>query len=56
MQVNWFSGFPNRSDTHQPVQSQKAARSLKFWIEEEDCTVRIAKTKALISSVQLLHS
>ena len=24
--------FPNRSDTNRPVQSQKQARSLKFWI------------------------
>ena len=23
--------FPNRSDTNRPVQSQKRARSLKFW-------------------------
>ena len=29
--------FPNRSDTNRPVQSQKQARSLKFWssVEEE---------------------
>ena len=29
--------FPNRSDTNQPVQLQKQARSLKFWsyIEEK---------------------
>ena len=24
--------FPSRSDTNRPVQSQKMARSLKFWI------------------------
>ena len=24
--------FPNRSDTNRPVQAQKQARSLKFWI------------------------
>ena len=24
--------FPNRSDTNRPVQTQKRARSLKFWI------------------------
>ena len=31
--------FPNRSDTNRPVQSQKQARSLNFWInvEEELC-------------------
>ena len=27
---------PNRSDTNQPVQAQKRARSLKFWIEVEE--------------------
>ena len=26
------SGFPTRSDTNRPVQAQKRARSLKFWI------------------------
>ena len=25
--------FPNRSDTNWPVQAQKRARSLKFWIK-----------------------
>ena len=29
----WFS---NRSDTNQPVQAQKIARSLKFWIQVEE--------------------
>ena len=39
-----------RSDTNQPAQSQKQARSLQFLIyEEEGCTIRVAKTKALIS-------
>ena len=28
--------FPNRSDTNRPVQAQKQARSLKFWIEVEE--------------------
>ena len=28
--------FPNRSDTNRPVQSQKQARSLKFWSEVEE--------------------
>ena len=28
--------FLNRSDTNQPVQSQKTARSMEFWILEED--------------------
>ena len=30
--VNWVL---TRSDTNRPVQSQKQARNLKFWIEEE---------------------
>ena len=29
---NRASGFPTRSDTNRPVQLQKMARSLKFWI------------------------
>ena len=42
--------FPNRSDTNRFVQAQKRARSLKFRVKvEEDCTIRVAKTKALIS-------
>ena len=28
--------FPNRSDTNRPVQSQKSARCLKFWIQVEE--------------------
>ena len=28
--------FPNRSDKNQAVQSQKQARSLKFWKKEEE--------------------
>ena len=28
--------FPTRSDTNRPVQSQKIARSLKFWIQVEE--------------------
>ena len=28
--------FPNRSDTNRPVQAQKAARGLKFWIKIEE--------------------
>ena len=40
-----------RSDTNQPVQSQKQARSLNFGFNKKiDCTIiRAAKTKALIS-------
>ena len=43
--------FPNRSDTNRAVQSQKIARGLKFWfyIEERNCSIGVAKTKALIS-------
>ena len=37
-------GFSTRSDTNWLVLSQKKARSLK-----SDCTIRIAKTKALNS-------
>ena len=33
---NWYLGFPTRSDTNQPVQSQKKARSLKFRIYKEE--------------------
>ena len=29
---NRSSGFPTRSDTNRPVQAQKRARSLQFWI------------------------
>ena len=36
MRGNWASGFPNRFDTNQPVQSQKKARSLKSGIKEEE--------------------
>ena len=32
---NQQSGFPTRSETNRPVQSQKQARSLKFQIKEE---------------------
>ena len=51
------SGFPNRSYTNRPVQSQKTTRSMDFWIEEEtrDCTIRVAKTKALIGKTPVSH-
>ena len=37
MRENWSLGFLTRSDTNQPVQSQKKVRSLKFfkYVEEE---------------------
>ena len=42
--------FPDRSDTNQAVQSQKRARSLNFGFKKKrKCTIRVAKTKALIS-------
>ena len=44
--------FPNRSDTNQDAQPQKqdSTCSLKFWIYEEGkCTIRVLKTKVLIS-------
>ena len=39
--------FLNRSDTNQPVQSQKTARSMEFWILEEDemCYPRLSENK-----------
>ena len=43
----WVSTW---SDTNQAVQLQKMARGLKFRIlKVEDCTIYVAKTKALIS-------
>ena len=42
-------GFPTRSNTNQPVQSQKQARGLKFWVEVEEILHCVGKTKALIS-------
>ena len=33
---NLFSRFPTRSDTNRPVQLQKMARSLKFWLQAEE--------------------
>ena len=43
--------FPNRSDTNRPVHAQKRARSLKFriYVPKRNCTIRVAKAKALIS-------
>ena len=42
--------FPTWSDTIQAVQLQKMARGLKFSIRKKmDCTIRVAKTKALIN-------
>ena len=42
--------FLNKSDTNRAVQSQKQARSSKFWIyEKEEVYYPLAKTKALIS-------
>ena len=36
MRENRSSGFPTRSDTNRPVQSQKKVRILKFWVEVEE--------------------
>ena len=42
--------FLNRSDTNRAVQAQKLASSLKFGLRKyRNCTIRVAKTKALIS-------
>ena len=44
------SGFPTRSDTNRPVESEKQAISLKFGFKKKrDCTVCVAKSRALIS-------
>ena len=38
------------SDTNRAVWTQKVARGVKFGIKEDwDCTIYLAKTKALIS-------
>ena len=44
-------GFLTWYDTNQPVQSKKMAKSLEFRIyrKKRDCTIYVAKTKALIS-------
>ena len=49
--------FPTRSDTNRSVQPQKMATSLKFGLKKKrDCTIHVAKTKALIScAVQGSH-
>ena len=36
MRENWSSGFSTKSDTNRPIQAQKRARVLKFWILEEE--------------------
>ena len=42
--------FPTCSDANQAVQLQKMVRGLKFRIRKKwDCTIYVAKTKALIS-------
>ena len=48
MRENLSLGFLTGSDTNQAVQPQKMARGLKFR-KKRDCTIRVAKTKALIS-------
>ena len=51
---NRSSGFPTRSDTNRAARSLKMARGLKFRIkvvDSRDCTIRMAKTKELISFV-----
>ena len=47
-QTFWFWTW---SDTNQAVQVQKMARGLKFRIfrKKRECTIYVAKTKALIS-------
>ena len=42
--------FPIRPDTNRAVQAENIARSLIFLFSiMRDCTIRVAKTKALIS-------
>ena len=45
-------GFPNRSYTKWEVQPQKMARGLMF---QRDCTIYVAKIKALISCAVTTH-
>ena len=50
LQENWSSGFPIRSDTNRPVQSQKNRSSWNFRLKKKrNCTICAAKTKMLIS-------
>ena len=50
VKTNNLTQFPTRSDTNQPVESQKQARSLNFRFKKKrGCTMRLAKTKGLIS-------
>ena len=45
-----FWGFPTRSDSNLAVKPQKMASGFKFGFRKKrDCTIRVAKTKALIS-------
>ena len=48
--------FLNRFDSNRSVQSQKMASSLKFWFKKitRNCTIRVAKTNALISTAKLI--
>ena len=47
MRENWFSGFPTRSDTKRFV---KKLESSNFgYKKKRHCTIRVEKTKALIS-------
>ena len=42
--------FPTWSDTNRVAQPQKISRDLDFGFgKKRDCTIRVAKTKALIS-------
>ena len=40
---------PTRSDTNLPVQSQKQARSLKYWVKVEEIYYLCIEKKAMIS-------
>ena len=56
MQENMSSGFPTRSDTNWPVQSQKNARCLNFLdISRRRIVLFVLRKQRHLSAVQLLH-
>ena len=50
--ISATTGFPTRCYTNRPAQSQKKARSLKFWFrKKKNCTIRVVKTKVVCAFV-----
>ena len=47
MRENWSSGFPTRYDTNRAVRWLEAGNAGSR--KKRDCTIQVAKTKALIS-------